>query len=76
MSITADSIYSFLFKIGILSVSESNKIVLGPGAPTPMEELTALLQIRWSTGECDLYTVPVFLPLDAFGVLVLGGPKN
>ena len=70
MSITASS----LSKIGILSVLlESNKIVFGPG-PTPLEELTALLQIRWSTlhgSSAIAYTVPVFLPLHAFSVVVI-----
>ena len=74
---------SFLSKIGILSVLESNKIVFGEGAPTPLEELTALLQIRWSTGiDCDtLYHRSRFhssrrLRHDPVGVLVKGGPKS
>jgi len=33
-----------------MSVLESNKTVFGSGAPNPLEELTALVQIRWSTG--------------------------
>jgi len=59
---------------------KSNKIVFGPGAPTPLDELTDLLQIRWSTGiECDTPFPFSFLSTPSARRLrrfVKGGPKT
>jgi len=79
MSIKADSIQFFVqnrHSVTIRKHAIKSFSVREP--PTPLEELTALLQIRWSTGiKCYTpFPLTVFLPLDAFGVLVIGGPKN
>ena len=75
MSITADSI-QFFVQIGILSALESNKIVFGPGASNPAGGADSALSDPLV--DCDRVrnTVPVFLPLEAFGVSVRGGPKT
>ena len=75
MSMTVDFIY-FLPKIGILSVLESNKIVFGPGAPNPTGGADRALSDPLVDWDRVRYTVPVFLPIDAFGALVMDGPKS
>ena len=55
-------------KIGILSRQYQSFSVGEP--PTALEELTT-----YDTPSNPL-VVPVFLRLDAFGVLVMGGPKT
>ena len=76
MSITADSVYSSVSKTGILSVLKSNKIVFGPRAPNPAGEADRAPSDPLVDWDQVRYTVPVFLPVDAFGVVVMGGPKT
>jgi len=78
MSITADSI-QFFVQMGILSVyirKQRNRF----RSPTPLEKLSDPLvdwdQVRYTHVPRRGYTVAVFLPVDAFGVLVIGEPKT
>ena len=54
ISITADSIYFHVQERHSVSIKKTIKPFSDQEPPTPLEELTALLQIRLSTGiECD-----------------------
>jgi len=58
-----------------LAISKSNKIVCGPGAPDPAGGADGAPSDPLVDWDRVRYTVPIFLPLDAFGVLVMDRPK-
>ena len=69
-SITVESIYSSLLKMGILLRLESANIMFGPRWE-PYDALSDPL-VNWGV----TYTLHISLLFDAFGVLVMGGSKR
>ena len=75
MSITADSIQLFVQNRHSVSIrNQQNRF--GSGAPNPAGEADGATSDPLVDWDRVRYTVPVFLPLDAFGVLIRGGPKT